>query len=77
MYTHFLTFNSYLYTNVSTVHPTVYERDIYPKAVRPFLPEIRAWTEHNHFNILHPLLRYVWSYPFIHFNASDRQTAEF
>ena len=40
------------------MHPRIYDRDIYPKAVRPFLPEIRAWTEHNHYNILHPILRY-------------------
>ena len=30
--------------------------------MRPFLPEIRAWTEHNHYNILHPLLRSVFAY---------------
>ncbi|KAI0752457.1 Clavaminate synthase-like protein [Daedaleopsis nitida] len=39
------------------MHSAIYDRDIYPKALRPFLPEIRAWTEHNHYNVLHPILR--------------------
>ncbi|KAI0634517.1 Clavaminate synthase-like protein [Trametes polyzona] len=29
----------------------------HPEAIQPFLPELRAFTEHNHFEILHPLLR--------------------
>ncbi|KAH9934534.1 Clavaminate synthase-like protein [Epithele typhae] len=29
----------------------------YPAAVRPLLPEIRAWSEYNHFKVVHPLLR--------------------
>ncbi|OJT03633.1 UPF0676 protein [Trametes pubescens] len=29
----------------------------HPRAIDPFLPELRAFTEHNHYNILHPLLR--------------------
>ncbi|KAM5546259.1 hypothetical protein V8D89_000385 [Ganoderma adspersum] len=29
----------------------------HPKAVQPFLPEIGAFMEHNHFNILHQTLR--------------------
>ncbi|TFK89220.1 Clavaminate synthase-like protein [Polyporus arcularius HHB13444] len=39
------------------MHPHIYDRQEYPKPLRPFLPEIRAWTEHNHYNILHPILR--------------------
>jgi hypothetical protein len=31
----------------------------HPTAVRPFLPEIDDFTRHNHFNILHPILRSV------------------
>ncbi len=45
-------------TMCSVVHPHVYDRQEYPKSLRLFLPEIRAWTEHNHYNILHPILRY-------------------
>ncbi|KAI0800148.1 hypothetical protein C8Q74DRAFT_394695 [Fomes fomentarius] len=29
----------------------------HPTALRPFLPEIDAFARHNHFNILHPILR--------------------
>ncbi|EIW52052.1 Clavaminate synthase-like protein [Trametes versicolor FP-101664 SS1] len=29
----------------------------HPKALQPVLPEIRAFAEHNHHNVLHPLLR--------------------
>ncbi|OSC99250.1 Clavaminate synthase-like protein [Trametes coccinea BRFM310] len=29
----------------------------HPKALQPVLPEIRAFAEHNHFSVLHPLLR--------------------
>ncbi|RPD60588.1 Clavaminate synthase-like protein [Lentinus tigrinus ALCF2SS1-7] len=39
------------------MHHGIYDRQEYPKALRPFLPEIRAWSEHNHYNILHPILR--------------------
>lgn len=31
----------------------------HPKALRPFLPEIAAFSEHNHFNILHPILKLI------------------
>ncbi|KAG6856577.1 hypothetical protein H0H87_002965 [Tephrocybe sp. NHM501043] len=31
----------------------------HPEALRPFLPEISDFIRHNHFNILHPLLRLV------------------
>ncbi|PCH36928.1 Clavaminate synthase-like protein [Wolfiporia cocos MD-104 SS10] len=33
------------------------ERREHPKALRPFLPEIQKLIEHNHLNILHPILR--------------------
>ncbi|KAI0365420.1 Clavaminate synthase-like protein [Pilatotrama ljubarskyi] len=29
----------------------------HPEVIKPFLPELRAFTEHNHFNVIHPLLR--------------------
>ncbi|KAI0761385.1 Clavaminate synthase-like protein [Trametes elegans] len=29
----------------------------HPAALEPLLPELRAFTEHNHFNVMHPLLR--------------------
>ncbi|KAF5358211.1 hypothetical protein D9756_001600 [Leucocoprinus leucothites] len=29
----------------------------HPEAVRPLLPEIEAFAKHNHFNVLHPILR--------------------
>ncbi|TBU57579.1 Clavaminate synthase-like protein [Dichomitus squalens] len=29
----------------------------HPKALQPFLPEIHAFMKHNHFNVLHPVLR--------------------
>ncbi|PIL28642.1 hypothetical protein GSI_08684 [Ganoderma sinense ZZ0214-1] len=29
----------------------------HPKALQPFLPEMRAFTEHNFYNVLHPVLR--------------------
>ena len=31
----------------------------HPEALRPLLPEIDAFARHNHFNVLHPILRYV------------------
>ena len=47
-------------TQISTaVHRGIYGRDIYPEALKSFLPEIRAFSEYNHFNILHPILRYA------------------
>lgn len=33
----------------------------HPTAVHPFLPEIDDFARHNHFNILHPILRLVLS----------------
>jgi hypothetical protein len=29
----------------------------HPQALRPFLPEIDEFAKHNHFNVLHPILR--------------------
>lgn len=29
----------------------------HPEAIRPLLPEIDAFAKHNHFNVLHPILR--------------------
>ena len=31
----------------------------HPEALRPLMPEIEAFAKHNHFNVLHPVLRYV------------------
>ncbi|KAF9220306.1 Clavaminate synthase-like protein [Gyrodon lividus] len=31
----------------------------HPQALRPFLPELDAFARHNHFNILHPILRLI------------------
>ncbi|KIJ53706.1 hypothetical protein M422DRAFT_241951 [Sphaerobolus stellatus SS14] len=36
----------------------VYKRE-HPNTLRPLLPEIAEFSKHNHFNILHPLLRLV------------------
>lgn len=57
---------------VTPVHHAVYDRQEYPKALRPFLPEIRAWTEHNHYNVLHPILRLVTSSVLVHLNLIPR-----
>ncbi|KAF8184351.1 hypothetical protein K438DRAFT_1974551 [Mycena galopus ATCC 62051] len=29
----------------------------HPQALRPYIPEIEAFAHHNHFNVLHPILR--------------------
>lgn len=29
----------------------------HPEPLRPFLPEVAAFARHNHFDVLHPLLR--------------------
>lgn len=31
----------------------------HPQALRPFLPELDAFARHNHFNVLHPILRLI------------------
>ena len=38
------------------VHRDVTKRE-HPEAVRPFMPEVAAFARHNHFNVLHPILR--------------------
>ncbi|KAF5349238.1 hypothetical protein D9756_009416 [Leucocoprinus leucothites] len=30
---------------------------IHPEPIRPFLPEVQAFAKHNHFDVLHPILR--------------------
>lgn len=50
--------------NTPVVHHAIFDRQEYPKAMRPLLPEIRSFTEHNHFKILHPILQYVVLRPF-------------
>ncbi|KAI0760890.1 Clavaminate synthase-like protein [Trametes elegans] len=37
-------------------HRSIYTQE-HPKALQPVLPEIRAFAEHNHYNVLHPILR--------------------
>ncbi|RDX52316.1 Clavaminate synthase-like protein [Lentinus brumalis] len=39
------------------IHHTVNNERDHPIALRPFLPEIRAFNEYNHFHILHPILQ--------------------
>ncbi|KIP02801.1 hypothetical protein PHLGIDRAFT_122142 [Phlebiopsis gigantea 11061_1 CR5-6] len=34
----------------------VFNKD-HPEALRPLLPEINAFAQHNHYNVLHPILR--------------------
>ncbi len=45
----------------STLQLSLVNRDInkcaHPEAIRPLLPEIEAFAKHNHFNVLHPILR--------------------
>ncbi|KAG0696878.1 hypothetical protein DFH29DRAFT_180683 [Suillus ampliporus] len=31
----------------------------HPQALRPFLPEVDAFIRHNHFNVVHPILRLI------------------
>ncbi|KAG1730105.1 uncharacterized protein EDB91DRAFT_1239136 [Suillus paluster] len=31
----------------------------HPQALRPFIPEVDAFIRHNHFNIVHPILRLI------------------
>ncbi|KAJ7825840.1 hypothetical protein B0H14DRAFT_3088544 [Mycena olivaceomarginata] len=33
----------------------------HPEAVQPYLPEIEAFAQHNHFNVLHLILRHIGS----------------
>ncbi|KAH9934538.1 Clavaminate synthase-like protein [Epithele typhae] len=39
------------------MHRAIDDRQEYPKALLPLLPEIRAFCEHNHYKILHPILQ--------------------
>ncbi|KAM5546254.1 hypothetical protein V8D89_000380 [Ganoderma adspersum] len=39
------------------LHRSIFGEQKHPKAVQPFLPELRAFSEHNHYNVLHPVLR--------------------
>ena len=38
------------------VNHNVFLRE-HPQSLRPFLPEIDQFARHNHFNVLHPILR--------------------
>ena len=40
------------------IHHSIFSQQ-HPKALQPFLSEMRAFTEHNHYNVLHPILRSV------------------
>lgn len=50
----------------STLTQPAVHRDVtkraHPEALRPFLPEISAFARHNHFNVLHPIMRYVFPF---------------
>ncbi|KAI1787047.1 Clavaminate synthase-like protein [Ganoderma leucocontextum] len=39
------------------LHRTVFGGQKHPKVLEPFLPELRAFSEHNHYDILHNILR--------------------
>ena len=43
------------------IHHSIFSQQ-HPKALQPFLSEMRAFTEHNHYNVLHPIL---WSVPIV------------
>jgi hypothetical protein len=51
-----LAFHAFLVLMVPVDKQPVSEDD-YPEPLRPFLPEIEAFAQQNHFDILHPLLR--------------------
>uniref|UniRef100_A0A0W0F2V2 Non-haem dioxygenase N-terminal domain-containing protein n=2 Tax=Moniliophthora roreri TaxID=221103 RepID=A0A0W0F2V2_MONRR len=38
------------------INKNVSRRD-HPEAIRPFLPEVEAFSRHNHFNVVQPILR--------------------
>ena len=44
-------------TEPSLAHLDITKR-AHPDALRPLLPEIEAFQRHNHFNILHPIMKY-------------------
>lgn len=39
-----------------TTHRDVFNKD-HPEALHPLLPEVATFARHNHFNVLHPILR--------------------
>ncbi|KAI0752458.1 Clavaminate synthase-like protein [Daedaleopsis nitida] len=39
------------------LHRSIYGLQEHPRALQPLLPDIRAFAEHNHYNVLNPLLR--------------------
>ena len=39
------------------MHRSIHDQQHHPKALQPALPEVRAFAEHNHFNVLFPVLR--------------------
>ena len=41
------------------MHRTVFGGQKHPKALEPFLPELRTFSEFNHFDVLHNILRYA------------------
>ena len=40
----------------TAVHRAIFHQQ-HPKALQPFLQELRSFTEYNHYNILFPILR--------------------
>jgi isopenicillin N synthase-like dioxygenase len=38
------------------MHRNITKRE-HPQALRPFIPELQQFARHNHFNVLHPILR--------------------
>ncbi|KAI1787060.1 Clavaminate synthase-like protein [Ganoderma leucocontextum] len=40
-----------------SLHRSIFGQQKHPMALEPFLPELRTFSEHNHYNILHPVLR--------------------
>lgn len=51
----------------------VFEQKHHPQALQPFLPEIYAFAEHNHFKVLHPILRYIDSRIYYEFGLISEQ----
>ncbi|TFK89218.1 Clavaminate synthase-like protein [Polyporus arcularius HHB13444] len=39
------------------LHRSITENQEHPQALQPLLPELRAFAEHNHYDVLHPVLR--------------------
>ena len=39
------------------MHRSIYDHQQHPKVLQPVLPEVRAFAEQNHFNVLFPVLR--------------------